>query len=67
MSLITAGSLSSQKVLYIGLAKDADRAVRIDANFVDCGSIAKVLAETIKRLGCASSAVMAQTSNEHFN
>jgi len=51
VTVITAGSLSSQKALHVGLAKDADKAVRINTDFIDCGSLAKVLAETIKRLG----------------
>ena len=49
VTVITAGTLSSQKALHIGLAKDADKAVRINADFIDWGSLAKVLAETIKR------------------
>lgn len=51
VAVITVGSLTSQKALHIGLAKDADKAVRIDADFVDCRRIARVLAESIKRLG----------------
>jgi len=50
ISVITAGPVSSQQVLYIGLAKGADRATRIDANFADCESLAKVLAAAIKRI-----------------
>ncbi len=51
VTVVTAGSLSSQKALHIGLAKDADKAVRIDTDFVNCASIATALAATIKRLG----------------
>lgn len=50
VSVITAGPVSSQQVLYIGLAKGADRAMRIDANFADCERIARVLAEAIRRI-----------------
>jgi electron transfer flavoprotein beta subunit len=47
--VVTVGSLASQKVLQAGLAKDADGAVRIDANFFDPASTAKVLAAAIKK------------------
>ncbi|MBN2062231.1 MAG: electron transfer flavoprotein subunit beta/FixA family protein [Deltaproteobacteria bacterium] len=47
--VITAGSLSSQKVLQAGLAKDADSAVRIDANLFDPTVTARVLAAAIKK------------------
>jgi electron transfer flavoprotein beta subunit len=50
VTVITAGSLSSQKALQTGLAKDADKAIRIDADLFDPGSIARMLAEAIKGL-----------------
>jgi electron transfer flavoprotein beta subunit len=49
--VITAGSLQSQQVLYTGLAKGADRAIRIDASFADGERTAIVLAEAIKKIG----------------
>lgn len=52
VTVVTTGPLSSQKALHTGLAKDADKAVRIDADFIDCRLIARALAESIKRLGC---------------
>ncbi len=50
ISVVTAGSLSSQKALQVGLAKDADKAVRIDANLFDPVRIARMLAKAIERL-----------------
>lgn len=52
VTVITVGPLSSQKALHTGLAKDADKAVRVDADFVDCRQIAKALAESIQKLEC---------------
>lgn len=52
VSVITVGSLQSQQVLYVGLAKGADRAIRVDANFADCERIARILAEAIRRIDC---------------
>jgi electron transfer flavoprotein beta subunit len=50
VTVVTAGNLSSQKALQTGLAKDADTAIRVDANLVEPGRIAMVLAEAINRL-----------------
>ncbi len=50
VSVITAGPVQSQQVLYAGLAKGADRAVRVDTNFADCERIARILAEAIRRI-----------------
>ena len=49
VTVLTAGSLSSQKVLQTGLGKDADGAVRIDADLSEPAGIAQVLAAAIKR------------------
>ena len=51
VTVMTAGTLSSQKALHIGLAKDADRAVRIDTDIIDSASIAAMLAEAVKCFG----------------
>ena len=65
-TLLTLGSLSSQKVLQTGLGKDADSALRVDGNYFDPGQTARVLAAAIKNLdfnlivtGVESSDVMA--------
>ena len=50
VTVVTAGSLSSQKALQIGLAKGADRAIRIDADLFDPGSVARLLAGAIREL-----------------
>lgn len=47
-TVITAGSLSSQKVLQAGMGKDAQGAVRVDTSFYEPAKIARVLAEAIK-------------------
>lgn len=51
VTVMTAGTLSSQKALHIGLAKDADRAVRIDTDTIDSASVAAMLAEAAKIFG----------------
>jgi len=48
-TVITAGSLSSQKVLQTGLGKDADDAIRVDADLLEPLKTARVLAAAIKR------------------
>lgn len=48
VTMITAGELIAQNILYRGLAKGADESIRIDTDLADTESIAKVLAETIK-------------------
>ena len=48
ISVITAGPLASQPVLHTGLAKGADSAMRVDADFTDCERISMVLAEAIR-------------------
>jgi len=49
VSIITVGPLQSQQVLYTGLAKGADRAIRVDANCTDWERIAIILADAIRR------------------
>jgi len=48
-TVITAGSLSSQKVLQTGLGKDADDAIRVDADLLEPLKTARVLAAAIQR------------------
>ena len=48
VTAITAGPLSSLHALYVALAKGADRAIRVDADFSSSGSIPRILAEAIK-------------------
>jgi electron transfer flavoprotein beta subunit len=48
-TVITAGSLSSQKVLQTGLGKDADDAIRVDAGLLEPLKTARVLAAAINR------------------
>lgn len=48
-TVLTAGSLTSQKVLQTGLGKDADSAIRVDANFFDPGRTSQALAAAIKK------------------
>lgn len=47
-TVITAGPLTSQKVLQTGLGKDADTAIRVNTEFSDPGRIAEALAAAIK-------------------
>jgi electron transfer flavoprotein beta subunit len=51
LTVMTAGSLASQKVLQTGLGKDADKAVRIDIDLFEPGKTAQALAEAIKHIG----------------
>ncbi len=48
VTVLTAGTLSSQKVLQTGLGKDADGAVRIDVDLSEPARISQVLAAAIK-------------------
>jgi len=50
ISLITVGTLTSQNILYHGIAKGADRAIRIDAEIIDPHITSKVLAEVLKKM-----------------
>jgi len=52
ISVVTAGPLASQPVLHTGLAKGADKAIRIDADFTDSTRVAMVLAEAIRSTNC---------------
>lgn len=47
-TVLTAGSLTSQKVLQTGLGKDAHKAIRVDSDYADPARTAKVLAAAIK-------------------
>ena len=49
-TVITLGSLSSQKVLQTGLGKDADSAVRVDAHAFEPARTASILAAAIAKL-----------------
>ena len=51
VSVITSGPVSCQQVLYIGLAKGADTAIRVDADFADSERTARVLTEAIRQIG----------------
>ncbi len=50
VTVLTVGSLSSQKALQTALAKDANQAMRVDANTMDAGKTSKLLAEAIRGL-----------------
>lgn len=47
-TILTAGALTSKKVLQTGVAKDADSSIRVDTDFYDAERIAKTLAAAIK-------------------
>lgn len=64
--VLTCGSLSSQKILQAGLGKDADAALRVDANLFEPAATARALAAAIQKqeydlviTGVESSDVMA--------
>lgn len=48
ITVMTLGTVSAQQALYTGLAKGADRAIRISADLNDSASISSVLAAAIK-------------------
>lgn len=48
VTLVSVGALSAQQALYAGLAKGADRAIRVGSDLTDPESISRVLAEAIK-------------------
>lgn len=50
VTAVTVGTLSAQKALQVGLAKGADKAVRIDANPFDPAVTARLLAGAIQSL-----------------
>jgi electron transfer flavoprotein beta subunit len=50
VSVFTVGSLSSQKALQTGLAKGADKALRVDATTMDPGKTAYLLSRAIQEL-----------------
>jgi len=47
-TILTAGALTSKKVLQTGVAKDADTSIRVDTDYYDPERIAKTLAAAIK-------------------
>jgi electron transfer flavoprotein beta subunit len=49
VTIMTMGKLRCQQVLYMGLAKGADRAIRIDADYLDSQTASWLLAEAISR------------------
>jgi electron transfer flavoprotein beta subunit len=50
VTVITAGTVRTSEVLYYGLAKGADRAVRVDTESNDPKVISKLIAEAVKKL-----------------
>jgi electron transfer flavoprotein beta subunit len=50
ITVITVGSLKSQEILHIALAKGAGKAVRIDTDSTNSAIVPQVLAETIKQM-----------------
>ena len=48
---VTLGPLPAQSVLNKALAKDADRAIRVDAQFGDADRTSAALAEAIRKIG----------------
>jgi electron transfer flavoprotein beta subunit len=50
ITVLTMGSITTQEILYQGLAKGADHAVRIDAQVQDARAASLVLAAALKKL-----------------
>ena len=50
VTAITAGPLSSLHALYVALAKGADKAIRVGADFSSGEIISRILAEAIKKI-----------------
>ncbi|MFC1871747.1 electron transfer flavoprotein subunit beta/FixA family protein [Chloroflexota bacterium] len=50
VSVLSAGPISCQEVIYKGLAKGADRGVRVDVGFADSLSIARALVAASRHL-----------------
>ena len=50
VTVITVGPLKTQQVLYVGLAKGADKAIRIDADFANGESTSKALAAALSNM-----------------
>ncbi len=51
LTVMTMGGIRSQDILYIALAKGADRAVRIDSDVNDSTAIARVISEALRGKG----------------
>lgn len=51
VTAVTVGSLRSQEVLYVSLAKGADRAIRVDRDEFDANVVSLVLARAVGKLG----------------
>lgn len=52
VTVMTIGTVSAQQALYAGLAKGADKAIRISADLSDSTGISTVLAAAVKTVGC---------------
>ena len=50
VTVLTMGPIASQDILYLGLSKGADRAVRIDARVQDPQAASIVLAAALRKL-----------------
>lgn len=50
--VLTMGSITTQDILYLALAKGADRAVRVDAQLQDSQAASTVLAAALGKLDC---------------
>lgn len=50
ISLITIGTLTSQNILYQGIAKGADKAIRIDSEIIDPHITSKILKDVLKNM-----------------
>lgn len=51
VTVLTVGGIRSQDILYIALAKGADKAIRIDSDVNDSGVMARVIAEALRGKG----------------
>jgi electron transfer flavoprotein beta subunit len=50
VTVLTMGSITTQNILHLGLAKGADRAVRIDAQIQDSQAASIILAAALRKL-----------------
>lgn len=51
VTVLTMGSITTQEILYVALAKGADKAVRVNAQVQDTQAASMVLAAALKTLG----------------
>ena len=51
VTALTMGGIRSQDILYLAMAKGADRAIRVDAEVNDSGVAAQVIAEAVRGKG----------------